>query len=907
MSRPPSPERLARLEALFHEALNLPPEKRPAWVDQQLADQPDQAALLKDMLLHDEAETAGLTEAVEDFRRDASGPRDRSGEKIDRYRLLSRIRYGGMAEVYRAARDDGQFDHEVALKVVRSDRVRPALNQLFAAERALMASLNHPHITRIYDGGTTAQGEAYFVMELLNGQPLPAALEQHGLDRSAILGHLGDLCAALGYLHGQLVIHRDIKPENVLLCQTPTGLTVKLLDFGIAAQLDAGLKLQDADQAFAHASGWQSPGYTAPEALDERPCTTAADIYSLGKLILDCTSPLEGRDRAELIAIGEHASQPDPERRYAGVAAMAEDLGRMQRLEPISLFRQRRMHVLGRALQRNGWAVAAGIVLVIAASVWLLRETELRQVAEQALVQAESERDRAASMRDFLLNAFNSSNPRLNQGEEPRLSDLVIGQLELLESATELGPEARIDLLETFGDLARHLGRRELSNRAFEQARTLLEDQGRQHSLEWIGLTSELAGNLSEDGLHDRAVELFASGEAALDRLPDPLDRARAARFLYANWGASEQRRGQHDEAERLTRLALATTPTLQAAGEPDLDDTFMLVTLGARQSSRRDYDGALETFKAALRAHRSQGHERSFEELALLGWIGITKMALDQPEAEHYLVEANTLARHLFPQPTVQLTGTYVNLGRFLLSRGRPAEAEPLFLRAYALAAEAGISQTPSHAVELAAMALLTMDTERFDEAFDWLEQALAIADELLPPEHRLPSSLRLNLIQARIEAGRSDTELSEVLALVDTSESTNQRIPALLLAARLAAEQQQPDQARAALHEAHVLRPELPHAVIAERARWTWLTALAQEALGDTEAAQASFLATAAEYRDAGRDHHPRRGRALLRAALLAPADDPERQHLIDQARPILLEHLQEPAPSLALLESP
>ena len=151
----------AALENLFHAAMQLPAAERSGWIDAQCADDAGQARLLKRMLEHAEAENdanagaTGLGAAIGDYARESAAPRDRSGEKIDRYRLIARIRYGGMAEVYRAARDDGEFDHEVALKVVRSDRVRPELNQLFAAERALMARLHHPNIIRIFDGGTT--------------------------------------------------------------------------------------------------------------------------------------------------------------------------------------------------------------------------------------------------------------------------------------------------------------------------------------------------------------------------------------------------------------------------------------------------------------------------------------------------------------------------------------------------------------------------------------------------------------------------------------------------------------------------------------------------------------------------------------------------------------------------------
>jgi eukaryotic-like serine/threonine-protein kinase len=897
---------LSALEALFHQGMELPPAQRAAWAEQQLANDPRQAALLRRMLEHAEAEATGMARAIGQFASDSAAPRDRAGERIGRYRLIARIRYGGMAEVYRAARDDGEFEHEVALKVVRSDRVRPELNDLFAAERALMARLKHPHVIQIFDGGTTAQGEAWFVMELLDGLPLPAAIARHALGGDQVLGHLLNLCSALAHVHAQLIVHRDIKPENVLLCRTPQGLAVKLLDFGIAARLGKGLASGDATTVASTGDGWYSPGYAAPEAREGQPHGAAADVYSLGRLLLDCVELVPPRYREELRAIGEQASRAEPEQRYASASSVAEDLARLRRREPISLFRQRRVYVLRRALQRHRWAVAASLVVVLAGATWMWRESGLRVAAEQATARAEAERDRAGTMRDFLLDVFESGNPRLNRGEDPRVSDLIAGQLDRLQEAKGLDPDAHYDLLSTFGDLLLHLDRRDLADRAFLQAATLTESQGGQGNARWAAMTTRRGQVAARDGRFDEADQWFGQARDALDRLPESVERAQVASVLYSSWGANAQRRGNLDQAERLIRTGLEAKRILQAANDPGGDESAMRVTLGAIQSARGDQVGALETFQAAYDNHRAAGFSDTLEHLALLGWLGITFDRLGRaPEAEPYLIEAVALAEKLFPQPNSRLSGSYANLGRLYLNQGRLADAEPLLRRALEVSEAAGDGETPNHASRLHLLGLLAFEAERTDEAIKLLGQSLALAEARLGASHPRTLATRLALATARAEMDATVSLQADVDGLLAAIDTPALRSEALLLAARLAATRGQTAKAQTALDEAAVLLaaadPALP-----EHAQRLWMQGRALLALNQHDAARDALQQAAAAFQASGREQHPGRGRALLQAALLSPAGSADRASLGEQARAILEHQLQPPATSLALLDS-
>jgi serine/threonine protein kinase len=182
--------------------------------------------------------------------------------------------------VYRAERDDGEFEHEVAIKTIRVGMGTEENVERFRQERQILARLTHPAITRLLDGGVTPEGQPYLVMELVDGSPLVAHARAHNLPQSERLRLFEDVCAAVGYAHRHLVVHRDLKPSNVLV--TPAG-AVKLLDFGIAKLISP-----DADPGMTRVGTFVlTPEYAAPEQLRDEPVTTATDVFALGVILYE--------------------------------------------------------------------------------------------------------------------------------------------------------------------------------------------------------------------------------------------------------------------------------------------------------------------------------------------------------------------------------------------------------------------------------------------------------------------------------------------------------------------------------------------------------------------------------------------------------------------------------------------
>lgn len=203
-------------------------------------------------------------------------PAPRVGRRLGVYQIMEEIAHGGMGEVYRAKRIDGQYEKEVAVKLVRVGLASSFLLDRFRHERQILAGLDHPNIALLLDGGTTEDGMPYLVMELVRGTPIDQYCDAHRLSITKRLELFRDVCAAMHYAHQRLVIHRDIKPGNLLV--TEEGVP-KLLDFGIAKIFDPSA---DAQTTLVSP---MTPEYASPEQIRGEPITTATDVYSLGVVL----------------------------------------------------------------------------------------------------------------------------------------------------------------------------------------------------------------------------------------------------------------------------------------------------------------------------------------------------------------------------------------------------------------------------------------------------------------------------------------------------------------------------------------------------------------------------------------------------------------------------------------------
>jgi eukaryotic-like serine/threonine-protein kinase len=275
-----TPEEWQRIRPILESALELDPSTRSKFLDGACPDASLRREVQSLIAVHERAGTNALEpgSALSLPAEEQVQFRLPPGKRIGAYEIVEEIAVGGMGAVYRAIRADGQYQQQVALKIVRSELGAESTAARFRNERQILASLDHHNIAKILDGGTTTDGLPYFVMEFIDGLPITDYCEQKKLTIDERLKIFRTVCSAVHYAHQHLVIHRDIKPRNILM--TSDGVP-KLLDFGIAKILDPSVVPGSA--AVTLAGLWvMTPEYASPEQLRGEPITTASDVYSLG-------------------------------------------------------------------------------------------------------------------------------------------------------------------------------------------------------------------------------------------------------------------------------------------------------------------------------------------------------------------------------------------------------------------------------------------------------------------------------------------------------------------------------------------------------------------------------------------------------------------------------------------------
>jgi len=306
------------------------------------------------------------------------------GRQIGRYRLLNAIGSGGMGTVYRATRDDEEFRKFVAVKVIKHGMDTDLIVDRFRTERQILANLEHPNIARLLDGGTTADGLPYLVMEYVEGCPIDEYATRNQLSIPQRLQVFQTVCSAVEYAHRNLVIHRDLKPGNILVMEDGTP---KLLDFGVAKLLLPGLPDGESQPAMT-AIGFMTPDYASPEQVLGEAVTTISDVYSLGVLLYGlltgrlpyrlksrrpdevasaiCTQPPQPPSTAairlpyDLERIVLMAIRKEPERRYASVGMLSDDIGRFLAGLPVIAHKDTLGYRASKFVRRHAAAVAAG-------------------------------------------------------------------------------------------------------------------------------------------------------------------------------------------------------------------------------------------------------------------------------------------------------------------------------------------------------------------------------------------------------------------------------------------------------------------------------------------------------------------------------------------------------------------
>ena len=809
MARTPmSSDRWSAVEAALDRVLDAPAHERARVLDQVCGVDAELRKEVEAFLAAGERpvffDTDAASYAAPAFLPEDSGEDTPLPERLGKYRLVRKIGAGGMSRVFLAEREGDEFHQKVAVKLLRA--VGLGLDEggaRFRAERQILASLEHPSIARVFDGGTTEAGLPYLVMEYVDGRPITTVCRERGLALGQRLELFERVCDAVAFAHSHLVVHRDLKPSNILVTE---DLRVKLLDFGIAKLLDpTSIQLQDAPLTRTGLF-LLTPEYAAPEQLRGEAVTTATDVYALGVLLYELLTTrrprlhepgpadtgsfahaagepskpstvvatgrtadggettIRSRDLAgDLDTIVLKALREEPEDRYRSVDDLEDDLRRYRQGRPIEARPATLRYRVRKFVARNRLGVAAGVIVAgalalgAAGTLWQAR-------------QAREEARRAQAVGDFLVELFEGADPELRPGESITALELLEGGADRLDSLAA-GPAVRVDLKRVLGQLFGKIGETDRAAALLRSAH--LEAQAKLGAAH--ALTDEtrvaLGRRLGRTGDPAEAQEILrAALETARDEGRPPLELADRMTWLAQALVAGNA----FDEAESLLLEAIAIREREAGPDSPALGDE--LLTLGRIELQRESFAAAKKAFSEVAEVReRHLGVDHADVARALWELSMVHGAVEEFAEAEAVIRRVLSIRRALYPAGHPNIARTLGQLANILTAANRLDEAEALFAEAI----EAWQERFGRSRIDLAEIyanaGVLAYRRGDLTAAAELTGQALAVYRAVFSGEdHSLVASCLHNL--GIIERDRGNSELA--LALLSEGLEIRRRL---------------------------------------------------------------------------------------------------------------------------------
>lgn len=814
-------ERWRRARALFDELVDTPREQ---WVQRLEAACPDDSdvrlealALLAadaDASTHGTGLADRVPDALADFaERDETAARDRLvGQRVGPYELVRELGRGGMGAVWLARRVDGEFEQQVAIKLIRPGWDADELLGRFRAERQILAGLTHPNIAHLLDGGVTVEGKPWLALEYIDGVDLRTYCDLSRLDLPARLRLFLTVCDAVAHAHTRLVVHRDLKPSNLLV--TRDG-KVKLLDFGIA-------KLVDTQAAHVSVMRVFTPEYAAPEQVRGELVTTSVDIYALGLLLYELltgkrpyraenstpaayeraildqepTRPshavtrndddeaqgdatavaakrhltpqrLQRELRGDLDAIVLKALRKEPAQRYASVADLSSDLERYLDSRPVEArrggWRYRAERFLRRHALAASLAVTAVLALVAGLGVALWQAGEARRQRDAA----RDESAKAAEVVGFLNELFRGADPSEAQRKDVTARELLDRGAERVRQEFNDQPAVRAELLHTMAGAYSGIGRPvealALSRQTLELRRRLGDPR---RLVDALVRTAALSNSTSDK---KATHELLDEAERLLTQPKPPVDREGRLQLANVQSLRAVSRIGLKDKAEENAALlvqAVATRRELLGPADPDTQDAVIFLArmrgiLGQLDAAQVELDALV----SALRQLEPVPKDRLAEALSARATLyGRQKNYPAYERASREVVELMVAVHGPDAWPVAIVRH---NLATALLSVGRYEEA----VEASRAALAAGSKLlAANHSFLLSAQLRLgdgLAAMGRFREAEATYAEGLA-RHQTVDPAVRGSQAAALANWQARLAAVRQGTVPAEVAQLM-------------------------------------------------------------------------------------------------------------------------------------------
>jgi serine/threonine-protein kinase len=691
---------------LFQQAMELPPDTRRQFLTQACGDDGELFNLV--LALLDNLNEGG---EIEKLVRSAAhevmeGERLATGTRLGPYAIVEEIGRGGMGAVYRAERADDLYQQTVAIKLVHGGRKDREHLERFGEERQILARLEHPHIARLLDGGTTESGVPYFVMEYVDGLPIDVYCNEHELSEPERLRLFLHICDAVQFAHQKLILHSDLKPSNVLLTQEGD---VRLLDFGIARLLD----VPGEEPSATTSEGWSralTPLYSSPEQIRGDTVGTTSDVFALGVLLHDIltgqlpfdtpesstllgsSTPLQAQPvqvdaslSADIHSIVSKALQQEPTERYSSVAQLAEDIERYLGNYPVTaragswVYRARKFHLRNRISTIVATSLIFAVV-VLATLTWI---QSIEVAAERDL--ARVERDRAEGLSDFLIETLVSVTPNKAQGREITVREVLdnaSAQLDLAENALDKQAVTQATLRRVIGAVYGRLGLPEPAEQNLTKALEFHQGSSQRDDEELFHVFAALYEVEHTKFDHEKSLAylqeaLLISQAVNGPDHPDTLETLKNIAGVHMMMGELDRAEAMHEEIYRRQVNLLG----------PDHPDTIgSLNSLGIVDQWQREYETARDKYQESLdKAIRVLG-ERDTRTLTYLSNYGSVLETMGDHQAALPVIERHVaLATDVLGENHPATLRSMHNLADVYRGLGRYEESETLFVETLA------------------------------------------------------------------------------------------------------------------------------------------------------------------------------------------------------------------------------
>ena len=735
--------------------LDLAPAERRAFLVRLQLEEPETAVLLEGLLAE---HRLVMAEQFLDTPAPIAAPQPPlAGVMIGAYTLVAPIGQGGMGSVWLAARSDGRFEGQAALKLLNTELLGRTGEERFRREGTILARLTHPHIARLIDAGVTGAGQPYLVLEHIDGRYIDRFCDEERLGIKARLRLFLDVQSAVAHAHAHLIVHRDLKPSNVLV--NADG-QVKLLDFGIAKLLETEPQETAVGLLTASDSQALTPKYAAPEQVVGGRITTATDVYALGVLLFEllsgqhptgeharssgefvkavidteptrlsasineesdpvvaatrsaqrCTTPerLRRALQGDLDTILAKALKKNPDERYGSVAEFADDLRRHLDDLPIAAKPDALGYRASKFVRRHRrilWPAAVAATIIVGL-MWFYT-VQLRVERDRARLQAE----KATKSSELLTGVLTSADPyRTPDGKEPTVQNLLDASAERVTSGLSEQPDLQAQMLTVIG-------------RTYER----------------MGL------QIKALPLLERALEIGRRG-----RDTTPVQLAQSLNDL----GVLYRELGDLTRAEPLLQESLMLRR--QWLGAEDKDVAVTLVELARVLQDRGRSAEAEPHAREALAIRRTLFGDDHRETATSKNELGLLLLRRgDVADAEPLLRDNVATNVHLLGADHPNTAAARSSLALLLIAKGEASSAETLLRQSLGTMGRVFGVTHPRYARTLSTLASALEEQGQLDRAQALLEECLRIVEPMFGDDHPDVVTYAVNLARLRLETG--------------------------------------------------------------------------------------------------------------------------------------------------------